>query len=294
MIRSKSVNFKLHGLLFVLPALIAYTIFMVVPVLTTVKYGFYEWNGASEHTAFVGLQNYTKMFKDEIFWKALTHNLIWIVATISLPVVTGLILAVLISSKEIKAKLMFRTTLFMPAILTLIVVAYIWDWMYNPNFGVINTLLKIIGLDNLAAAWLGEAKLVLPSLIVVGSWTYFGFCMVVFMAALQGISPIYYEAALIAGANRFQTLIYVTIPMIKNAVTLMVLNSLIGSFKVFDIIFILTKGGPYHSSEVIATYVFDNTFKLYKVGYGAALSTTLAAIIAICSVLYLRYMEREI
>ena len=281
------------GIMFVLPALAFYITFVILPIFGTLRFSFYDWDGANPVMKFIGLQNYADLLKDEIFWKALVHNIIWIVASIILPVVTGMILAVMISSKEIKVKMIFRITYFLPAVLSLAIVSYIWDWMYNPTYGVVNTILKGLGLDFLTGAWLGDEKLVLPSLIMAGSWTYFGFCMVVFMAAIQTISVEYFEVALIEGANRFQTLIHVTIPSIRNVVTLMVLNSLIGSFKVFDIVYLLTKGGPYNSSEVIATYMFSNTFILYKVGYGAAISMTLAVIIAVCSVIYMRYRERK-
>jgi ABC-type sugar transport system permease subunit len=283
---------RFTGYLFILPALTFYVAFIVVPIIVNVGYSLHDWDGASEQMTWVGLGNYRELARDPIFWKALLHNLLWIAASIALPVGLGLVLAALLSSEEIRIKLVFRVTYFIPAVLALTIVAYIWDWIYNPSFGVINSLLRSIGLGSIQPSWLGNEWLVLPSLIVAGSWTYYGFCMVVFLAAIQSISPEYYEVAVIEGASRAQMLVKVTIPLIRSVVTLVVINSLIGSFKVFDIVFLLTKGGPFNSSEVIATYMFTTTFTVYRVGYGAALAMALAAIIAAVTIFYLRVTER--
>ncbi len=279
--------------LFVLPALVFYVMFLVVPILRTVQFSFYTWDGASPVMQFVGLQNFNRLIHDPLFWSSLGHNLIWIVSTIVIPVLLGLVLAVLLSSHGIKGKLLFRVTYFMPVIVSLVAVGIIWNWIYHPDFGVINQFLRAIGLERLAMPWLGDERTVLPSLLAAGSWTYYGFCMVIFLAAIQGIDKSYYEVAKIEGANPLQTFFQVTVPLLKNTITLLVLNSLIGSFKVFDIIYLMTKGGPFHSSEVIATYMFNQAFQMNDVGYGAAVSIALALIIAVCSISYIRFAERN-
>jgi raffinose/stachyose/melibiose transport system permease protein len=280
-------------MLFVMPALVFYIVFLVIPIIRTFQFSFFSWNGASPVMQFVGLQNYTRLLQDELFWKSLGHNLIWIVSTVIIPVFIGLILAVLISTKGIKFRLFFRVTYFMPVIVSLVAVGIIWNWIYHPEFGVINEFLRAIGLGQLAPAWLGDEDTVLPSLIIAGSWTYYGFCMVIFLAAIQGIDKSYYEVAKLEGANFIQTFVNVTVPLLKNTITLLVMNSLIGSFKVFDIIYLMTKGGPYHSSEVIATYMFKQAFQMNEVGYGAAISVTLALVICALSIIYMRFAERN-
>lgn len=279
--------------LFVLPALFFYLIFVIKPILQTVQFSFFKWDGASPVMDFVGLDNYIKMVNDIVFWKAITHNLFWIIATIVLPVLAGLVLAVLLSSPLIRRKLIYRVTFFMPMMLSLVAVGIIWNWIFHPDFGVINSFLRSIGLDVFALAWLGNEYTVLPALIIAGSWTYYGFCMIIFFAAIQGIDRSYFEVAKIEGANVIQTFFRVTVPLLKNTITLLVLNSLIGSFKVFDLIYLMTKGGPFHSSEVIATYMFRQAFTLNDVGYGAAISISLAIIIATCSIIYIRFAEKE-
>jgi raffinose/stachyose/melibiose transport system permease protein len=280
-------------ILFILPALAFYIIFLVIPIIKTMQFSFYRWDGASPVMQFVGLDNFNRLLHDGLFWKSLAHNLLWIVSTIVMPVFLGLILAVLLSSQGIRGRLLFRVAYFMPAIVSLVAVGIIWNWIYHPNFGVINESMRALGLGEWAQAWLGDERTVLPALIIAGSWTYYGFCMVIFMAAIQGIDKSYYEVAKIEGANRIQTFFLITIPLLKNTITLLALNSLIGSFKVFDIIYLMTKGGPYHSSEVIATYMFTQAFQMNDVGYGAAISLSLAVIIAFCSIMYIRFAERN-
>ena len=292
-ILSHRPTWKTTGYWFILPALIFYIGFVVIPIIVNTYYSMHEWDGANPVKTFIAFGNYANLLKDEIFWKALYHNIFWIITSMVLPVGTGLILAVLLASERIKFKLLFRVCYFIPAVLSLTIVAYIWDWIYNPSFGVLNTIFNNIGLSGFNPSWLGNEFLVLPSLVVAGSWTYYGFCMVVFLAAIQGIAPEYFEVALLEGASQLQVLRKVTIPLIKNAITLMVINTLIGSFKVFDIIYLLTKGGPYNSSEVIATYVFKASFSLYKVGYGSAMAMVLALIIAIFSIVYIRMSEKN-
>ncbi|HZG75208.1 MAG TPA: sugar ABC transporter permease [Paenibacillus sp.] len=284
---------KFRPLAFVLPALLFYLVFLVVPIAQTVQFSFFRWDGASPTMDFVGFANYAKQFRDDVFWRALAHNLFWIVSTIVMPVFAGLVLAVLLSSRAVARRMLYRVTFFLPYVISLVAVGVIWNWIYHPDFGIVNAALRSIGLGSLAQPWLGSETTVLPSLIVAGSWTYYGFCMVIFFAALQGIDKSYYEVARLEGANPVQTFFRITVPLLKNTVTLLVLNSLIGSFKVFDLIYLMTKGGPFHSSEVIATYMYAQAFRLNDVGYGAAISVTLAAIIGICSILYLRFSERN-
>lgn len=284
---------KWKPLLFVLPALVFYVVFLVVPILRTVQFSFFYWDGASPTMQFVGFGNYAKQFQDPVFWRALVHNGFWIVSTIVLPVFAGLLLAVLLGSPYVKRKMVYRVTFFIPAVISLVAVGVIWNWIYHPDFGIVNWALRGLGLDGWAKPWLGDEHTVLPSLIVAGSWTYYGFCMVVFFAAIQGIDKSYYEVAKLEGASPVETFFLITLPLLKNTVTLLVLNSLIGSFKVFDIIYLMTKGGPFHSSEVIATYMYTQAFQLNDVGYGSAISVTLALIIAGCSIAYLRFAERN-
>ncbi|MBZ4673301.1 MAG: lacF 6 [Spirochaeta sp.] len=279
---------------FTIPALVVYIAFVTIPIVGTLQISLVKWNGASPTKEFVGLANYVRVFNDPTFYLALKNNIIWILFTIFIPVFLGLILAIMISQSFIKAKTFFRLTYFMPQIVSLVAVAIVWGWMYNPDFGIVGRVLDFIGIPNaMDIDFLGDENLVIWSLVVAGSWTCFGFNMVVFLAALQGIDSTYLEVATLEGANAVQRMRYVTVPLIKSTVTLLVLNSLIGSFKVFDLIYIMTKGGPYRSSEVIATYMFNAAFNMNEYGYASALAMVLAALVAFSSWVYMKRAEKE-
>lgn len=242
---------------------------------------------------FVGLQNYVQLVKDPLFWEAFGHNVIWIIASVAIPVLLGLILAALLSIPGMRWLSTFRIIYFMPVVVSLVAVGIVWGWIYDPTYGVIDTTLHHLGLGVLAHAWLGNSHTVLGALIIAASWTYYGFCMVIFLAAMQGLDPSYYEAAKLEGIKGWQSFVYITVPLLKNVITLVVLNSLIASFKVFDLVYVMTQGGPYHSSEVIATYMYNAAFQQNEVGYGSAVSIFLALVIAVISAIYMRFAERE-
>lgn len=292
-VKASQVHAWFRAILFILPALAFYIVFSTIPIFNTIQLSFYEWDGASPTMTFVGFANFQAIFQDDIFWRALYHNLFWILFTIFVPVTIGLILATILSKPFIRFRLTFRVTYFMPQVVSLVAVGVVWNWIYNPVFGILNRFIQAIGLHQVAPNWLGSEKIVLLSLLIAGSWTYYGFCMVIFLAALSGIDSCYNDVAMIEGANPLQKFFYVTVPLLKNTVILLILHSLIGSFKVFDLVYMMTRGGPFYSSEVISTYMFRTAFNFSEVGKGAAISIVLALIIAFCSLSFLHLTERE-
>jgi ABC-type sugar transport system permease subunit len=277
--------------LFVLPALSIYSLVVLKPLVYTFWLSFFQWDGASEKV-FVGLTNFAKLLGDNIFLTALRNNIAWIVASLLIPMVIGLLLSILLSGiRNQRLRVFFQTTYFMPVIPSLVIVGIIWGWIYNPVFGVINKILELIGLETLKKGWLGDPIWALPSVILAGNWTYYGFCMTIFLAGLQNIGQDLYEAAIIDGANRFQCFWYVTLPGLRNQINLLVVYSLIGSFKVFDIVYVMTKGGPNHATEVIGTYMYTRAFEQSMVGYGSSMAVVLTLIVLIGSVLFLKFRE---
>lgn len=278
--------------LFVLPALLFYCYFVIYPLLNTIYLSLCEWTGVGKNKLFIGLQNYKMLIQDPLIWQALSHNVIWILVTVFVPTVLALVLAVLLTTPKLKGMTVFRVTYFMPSVVSLVSVAVVWKWIFNQSYGTLNQVLRAIGLDFLCTSWLGNPNTALGSLLTAGSWTHYGFCMVIFLAALQGMDNSLFEAAMIDGANSVQRFFFVTIPLLKNTITLIVLNSLIGSFKVFDLVWIMTTGGPYHSTEVMSTYLYNQAFFMNNVGKGAAAAMMLTVIIAICSAVYFKASER--
>ena len=278
--------------LFILPALIFYCHFVMYPLINTLYLSLCEWTGVGANKIFVGFRNYQTLVKDPLIWQALSHNIVWILVTVFVPTVLALILAVLLTTPKLRGMAIFRVTYFMPSVVSLVAVSVVWKWIFNQSYGTLNQVLKAVGLGFLRTSWLGNPNTALGALLTAGSWTHYGFCMVIFLAALQGMDGSLFEAAMIDGANSVQRFFYVTIPLLKNTITLIVLNSLIGSFKVFDLVWIMTQGGPYHSTEVMSTYLYNQAFFMNNVGKGAASAMMLTVIIAICSAVYFKASER--
>ncbi|MBI3962322.1 MAG: sugar ABC transporter permease [Deinococcus sp.] len=191
-----------------------------------------------------------------------------------------------------QGQIVFRVSFFLPAVLSLVIVGIIWGWVYNPLFGLLNSTLRALGLESWTRGWLGEPGWALAAIILAGAWTYFGFCMVVFLAALQGVDRSLYEAAVIDGASRPQVFWHITLPSIRGVITLMMVNSLVGSFKVFDIVYVMTAGGPFHNTDVIGTYMYTRAFRQSLVGYSASMAVVLTVVVVAGSLFLLWFRER--
>ena len=277
---------------FILPALLLYSLFVLYPFVTNIYYSMTDWDGAQAIKTFTGIDNYYRLLKDPLMWLSLGHNMIWIVFGTLTPVVVGLVLATLVSS-GVHGMVVFRTVYFMPVVMAQVVVAIIWSWIYHPLFGPINTVLHAIGLGNIARGWLGDLDWALYALMIAALWAYFGFCFVILLAALQGIDLTVHDAAKIDGANTWQRFIYVTVPQLAPVLTMLTAYTLIGGFNVFDIVFIMTRGGPANATEVLATYTYQMAFKQSQVGYGAALTMVTTVLSLIASYLFITLRERN-
>ena len=253
---------------------------------------FCQWDGVSAAKNFIGIGNYLKLLRDPMFWLTFQHNVLWMILSISIPVFIGLLLASLVGGK-IKGRTIFRTVFFMPAVISFVAVAIIWGWIYHPIFGSINVILRNIGLGFIARGWLGDPIWALPSVIIAASWTYYGFCMVIFVAALEGIDQELYDAAKIDGANAHQCFWFITIPQLRNTITLVALITMMNSFKVFDVVYVMTEGGPFNKTEVIATYLFKQAFRDINVGYGCTLAVSMTVIIFIIAAISISLREKE-
>ena len=175
----------------------------------------------------------------------------------------------------------------------MVIVSVIWSWIYNPHFGLLNKIIQGIGFKDFALGWLGHPQFALWAVIWAGGWTYFGFCMVIFLAALQNTDPFLYDAALIDGANSVQIFLYVTIPQIAHVLTMVLVYTVIDSFKVFDIIYIMTRGGPGNKTQIMATYLYQESFRHNYFGYGATISVLLTIFVLAVSVLFQYSREKE-
>ena len=282
----------LAGWAFVVPALLIYAFFFIQPFFYSIYYSLTDWNGADPVKQFVGLGNYIKLAGDSLLWQALGHNLIWVIIGTVSPIAIGLLLGVLIWTGAL-GRVLFRTIYFLPVVLSEVVIAIIWNWIYHPLFGAVNQILRGIGLDHLARGWLGDPQTALLALLMTAIWSYYGFCFVIIMAGLQNVDISLVEAATIDGANGWQRFIHVIVPQLSHVLTMITAFTLIGGFNVFGIVFVMTQGGPGTATQVIATYTYRKAFQESQVGYGAALSMVMTLLSLVTSYIFIRLRERQ-
>ena len=264
------------GFWFVLPAFAVYLLFFGIPFIATIWLSFTEWNGIGQ-PAFTGMENYLRLSGDAAMWAALGNNVLWVIIGTIAPVFIGLIIAVMLWS-EARGSMTYRTIYFLPVVLSPVVIGIIWGWIYNPLFGLLNTGLRAVGLGRFAIGWLGESETALYAVLVTAIWSYLGFCIVVLFAGLQKVDPELVGAARIDGANARQRFRHVIIPQIRPVLTMVIVYTVIGGFNVFDVVWVMTNGGPNNASEVIATYTYEIAFRGNEYGYGATLSMVMSVL----------------
>jgi raffinose/stachyose/melibiose transport system permease protein len=278
--------------LFALPALLVYIAFLVYPAFSSLFFSLTDWDGLSPTYKIVGLDNYRAMAHDPVVIHAAINNIIWTIVTIAVPVVLGLTLAVLLNGK-IRGKPVLRMVFYMPGVLPLVSVASIWGWLYNPDYGAINAFLKAIGLGSLAQPWLGQNSTALFAVMVPAIWLRTGFPMLLYLAALQGISQDQYEAATMDGATRWQQFWHITMPNLRPAHYIVLALSLIDSFKVFDLIYATTYGGPGTATQVMGTWMYFNVFQYYHAGYGTAIAVVITVVAIAVSIPYVLSQTKD-
>lgn len=279
--------------LYLAPLLLLNFIVVIVPSILAVSYAFTDWTGLGA-AKYVGLANFQEMFSDRFYWKAIWNNMRWTVIFLTVPVAMGLLGASLLSSIK-RGQMLFRTLFFIPYVLASVVNTYVWKLLLNPVFGV-GPWLAERGFPFLDVRFFGTANTSLYAVAFVDNWHFWGFLVVLYLAAMQGVDAQLYEAARIEGATRWQEFRHVTIPGIRPTLTFTLIMIMIWSFLVFDYIFLLTQGGPAHSSEVLATLVYDTAFHSFRVGYATAISLTMTVFSAIFISLFaiLRRMGWEV
>jgi len=275
-----------HWYLFLAPALVLLVAFMGFPLYRSLELSLFQWKGLLPRK-WVGLDNFVELFSDVYFWNSLTHTIIFALAATIGTVGLGLLLAVAIS-RRVPLHRLYRFAFYLPVMLPMTVVAALWARIYEPNFGLLNTTLNAIGLGGLAQPWLGSLSLSLPAIIVVVIWQYAGFPMIVLLAAIEGIPEELHQAATLDGANEFERLRYLIIPMIWPVLVSISVVQVIFSLKVFDIVWVMTKGGPAESSSVLGTYLYRRAFEQQEYGYASAVAVAMFAVIFTVTYLYYR------
>jgi multiple sugar transport system permease protein/raffinose/stachyose/melibiose transport system permease protein len=276
-------------LLSILPLTI-YTLIVIIPLLSSFYYSFTNWNGFNPEYRIVWFDNYLKVFNDPNFRTAIKNTLIWMAAAIILPVVTGLAIA-LVLHQGVRFSNLYKSLFYLPICLSLAVIGQVWIWIYQPDWGLINIVLRGVGLDHLAKAWLANPDTALYSVIIAWSWQQVGLAMVIFLAGLTSIPTDLTEAAEIDGATYWKSLRYVVIPLLSPATTVVIALSIINSLKSFDVVYMMTGGGPFHSSDTLAMFMYNESFKKYFMGYGSAIAVVLFLIAMIIIAFYFRQVR---
>ena len=284
-------RFNISPYMFIAPALIYLGIWIFYPIINALVLSFYDSpTGRSRDYFWVGLDNFRKLLGDDLFLKSLYHNIIWVLLSIAIPVVLGLLLAVLLSGRD-KSRLVYASIYFIPQTVAAVCAAIVWRWIYDPSIGPLNHLLEAIGLSG--RPWLADESIVLIAVNMIGSWAYYGFCVLIFMAGLQNISPELYDAAMIDGAGALKRFFYITIPLLRNAITFVLVYTIIGSMKFFDLIFVATNGGPNEASTVVGLRIYWTSMREGRFNYASTMSTILTVVILLLSVVVIRQIVSE-
>ncbi len=284
LLKNLANNQNLAITIFLLPALLGTLIFIIIPVICSFGLSFAKWDLLNPIT-FVSLENYKNLFNDKVFYQTLANTIVFAISTSVFGVIIPLILASVLNSK-IRGSEFFKTAYFLPFITPMIVIGIVWGWIFDPNIGLLNKLL------HLHINWLYDVKYALPALIAVSVWKLIGYNMIIFLSTLSSISQSLFEAAKIDGANSIQTFRHVTIPMLSPTIFFVVIITTISSFQVFDLIYLMTQGGPFNSTNVLVYSIYQNAFEYFNVGKASAIAYVLFAIILVLTLLQWKFRKK--
>ena len=261
------------GWVFVFPALIGTFIFIIIPVICSFGLSFMDWDLINK-ADFVGLRNYKTIFTDPLFGKILLNTIVYAVSTSFFAVIIPLVLACILNSK-IRGSEFFKTAYFLPFITPMVVIAIAWEWIFDPNIGVLNYFL------HLHINWLYDPHFAMPAIIIVSVWKLIGYNMVIFLSGLSALNQSLFEASKIDGANTFDTFRFITVPLLSPTIFFVVIITCISSFQVFDLVYLMTQGGPLDSTNVLVYAIYKNAFEYFKIGQASAIAYVLFVIILV-------------
>ncbi len=288
--KTKSVTM---AILFLLPATLFYSVFMVYPILQSIQLSFFDWGGiASIEPVFIGMRNYIEMFQDKIFYKALKHTFIYMGINLAVQIPLGLLFALFVANQK-RGGRYFKAAFFMPVILSSTAIALMWKFIFTPTSGLLSTIMIKIGLGDYIHVWLADVATVMPAIALVGAWQGVGYVMILLLAAVVNVPGAVIESSIIDGANTWQRTIYVVVPLIWGAIKTNIVLLIIGSIKVCDLIFVMTGGGPFYESEVLTTYMYTISFSNGEFGLGSAVATFIFVLGVILTLVTNRLMKQD-
>ena len=279
------------GYIFIALPLISLIIMMYYPIIRSFFISFFDWNLLQEPT-FTGIENYKTLFHDEVFRTSLVNTIKWVLIYVPMSVVSSFLLALLLDRK-LKGAGFFRTLYYLPVVCPIVVVALLFVWIYNTDYGILNFLLKnLFGIDTVG--WITDSRFSLFSIAVMSVWKWAGYNMLIFLSALQGIDENLYEAAAIDGITPWTKLIKIKIPLVMPSIYFVMLTAVIDAFQMFTEIFIMTKGGPGYSTYTVSYYLWSNAFEYSKMGYACAMAAVMFVIIMTVTLVQNRIMNKKV
>lgn len=267
-------------------------VFIIYPLLSTIYFSLFDYGLTDARLRFVGLNNFVEMMSDPVFWRSMTNNATILVVSVVVQVGLGVILAALIDRGARWGSSFYRTLNFAPVVMSAVAVGILWQLVYDPTVGLANRFVALFGMAPPSQGWLGDPNLAILSILVVACWQYTGYVMVIVLAGMQSVSQELYEAAALDGATEVRKFVSVTLPSIRNVIIAVILITMIGAIKVFDLVYTLTRGGPANASQVMSTYIYYNAFTVNRAGYASALSVVLLIIALMLGMLQLRLSSR--
>jgi raffinose/stachyose/melibiose transport system permease protein len=274
----------------VAPAFLIFSVAILGPILATFGLSLTDWDGFNTPT-FVGLDNFNRAFDDNIYMASYWHAGVYILVTLILEVLIGLLLAGLVSAK--RNSTFYRVAFFTPVMLPLVVISVLWSFLLNPDLGILNRLLDQFGLESWKRIWLGDQSTALLSLSVISGWIYAGFFMAIFYAGFQRIPSTIIESARLDGASEWKLITQIKIPMVRNLTEVAILLCFIGGIQVFDLVFVLTNGGPYETTQFPTTYLVRVVFRDQQMGYGSALAVILTIVVVLIGLIYNKLRTKD-
>ncbi|QJD84197.1 carbohydrate ABC transporter permease [Cohnella herbarum] len=290
--KKKKKKWVSYSFLFILPSLLIYTLFVIGPTISSFYLSFTSWDGVSPEARYIGMANFEEIWNSERVHNALKNTILLTIALVILENVLALALAMLVDQVR-WFKNFFRSIFYFPVLLSGLVMGFVWTIILNYNFGVLNRLLELAGLDSLKTDWLGNPDYALVSIILSTVWKSAGYYMIIYLAALQGVPPELNEAASIDGANKWQQFRHITFPLLAGAVTVCMMLSMIGSLKIFDQIAVMTDGGPGFATETLTYIVYKVGFGELRQGFGTAMALVLFLLILIVSIIQIKVLRRR-
>ncbi|MFO7320535.1 MAG: sugar ABC transporter permease [Chloroflexota bacterium] len=278
--------------LLIAPAWIIFAVFVIVPIINTIYLSFFKYGLTDPNIQFIGLQNYQQLLNDPVFWRALRNNGIILIGSVVIQVGIGVVLAAVLSRGIRRGRAFFRTVHFAPVVLSSVAVGILWQLIYDPGVGILNAFLRFLGVRPPVQGWLGDPNLAIFAILGAACWQYTGYVMTIVLAGMQSVPNELYEASALDGANELQNFFYITLPVSRNVIIAAILVTMIGAVKVFDVVYVLTRGGPANASQVLGTYIYYNAFTINQAGYASAIAVVLLVIALAFGALQLRFTRQ--